>query len=80
MFASGSTLCRNPNDKQLGHYLITTLAKVCQAMTPEFKPYLPVVMPSLLTTADAKAALSLYCEFIPLLILAFIHLQYKSNG
>jgi len=49
-------------------------------MTPEFKPYLPVVMPLLLATAGAKAALSLYCEFIPLLILAFIHLQYKSNG
>ncbi|KAJ7790566.1 armadillo-type protein [Mycena olivaceomarginata] len=28
----------------LAHYLIATWAKVCQAMGPEFEPYLPVVM------------------------------------
>jgi hypothetical protein len=57
----------DPNDTQLGHYLIATWAKVCQAMGPEFERYLPVVMPSLLATAGAKADLSLYRAFILLL-------------
>lgn len=39
---------------------MATWAKVCQAMGYEFEPYLPVVMPSLLATAGAKADLSLY--------------------
>jgi len=39
---------------------MATWAKVCQAMGPEFEPYLPVVMPSLLATASAKADLSVY--------------------
>jgi hypothetical protein len=47
-------------DTQIAHYLIVTWAKVCQAMGPEFEPYLPVVMPSLLLTASAKADLSVY--------------------
>jgi hypothetical protein len=50
----------DPTDTQLGHYLIATWAKVCQAMGPEFEPYLPVVMPALLTTASAKAHISVY--------------------
>ena len=50
----------DPGDTQLSHYLIATWAKVCQAMGPEFEPYLPVVMPSLLLTASAKADLSVY--------------------
>ena len=50
----------DPSDTNLGHYLIATWAKVCQAMGQEFEPYLPVVMPSLLATATAKADLSLY--------------------
>jgi importin-5 len=50
----------DPGDTQLGHYLIATWAKVCQAMGPEFEPYLPVVMPALLTTASAKADISVY--------------------
>ncbi|KDR69484.1 hypothetical protein GALMADRAFT_128597 [Galerina marginata CBS 339.88] len=50
----------DPNDTQLGHYLIATWAKVCQAMGVEFEPFLPIVMPSLLATAGAKADLSLY--------------------
>ena len=50
----------DPNDTQLTHYLISTWAKVCQAMGEEFEPYLPVVMPSLLTTASAKADISVY--------------------
>ncbi|PPQ86212.1 hypothetical protein CVT25_006892 [Psilocybe cyanescens] len=52
----------DPNDTQVGHYLIATWAKVCQALGPEFEPYLPVVMPSLLATAGAKADLSVYNE------------------
>lgn len=44
----------------LGHYLIATWAKVCQALGPEFEPYLPVVMPPLLTAASAKADVSVY--------------------
>ena len=44
----------DPGDTQIIHYLIATWAKVCQAMGPEFEPYLPVVMPSLLLTASAK--------------------------
>uniref|UniRef100_A0A8H7Y6G7 TOG domain-containing protein n=1 Tax=Psilocybe cubensis TaxID=181762 RepID=A0A8H7Y6G7_PSICU len=50
----------DPNDNQVGHYLIATWAKVCQALGPEFEPYLALVMPSLLATAGAKADLSLY--------------------
>jgi hypothetical protein len=50
----------DPDDTMLGHYLIATWAKVCQAMGPEFEPYLPVVMPPLLTAASAKADLSIY--------------------
>jgi importin-5 len=50
----------DPQDTQISHYLIATWAKVCQAMGPEFEPYLPVVMPSLLLTASAKADLSVY--------------------
>jgi len=52
----------DPGDTQIAHYLIATWAKVCQAMGPEFEPYLPVVMPSLLLTASAKADLSVYDE------------------
>jgi hypothetical protein len=40
--------------------MMATWAKVCQAMGQEFEPYLPVVMPSLLATASAKADLSHY--------------------
>ena len=53
----------DPGDTQVAHYLIATWAKVCQAMGPEFEPYLPVVMPSLLDTANAKADLSVYGRF-----------------
>ncbi|KAJ7634928.1 armadillo-type protein [Roridomyces roridus] len=52
----------DPSDTQFGHYLIATWAKVCQAMGPEFEPYLPVVMPTLLATASAKADISVYDE------------------
>jgi len=52
----------DPHDTQLGHYLIATWAKVCQAMGPGFEPYLPVVMPTLLATASAKADISVYDE------------------
>jgi len=52
----------DPDDTMLGHYLIATWAKVCQAMGEEFEPYLPVVMPPLLIAASAKADVSLYDE------------------
>ncbi|KAF4620286.1 hypothetical protein D9613_001263 [Agrocybe pediades] len=52
----------DPEDTQLGHYLIATWAKVCQAMGAEFETYLPIVMPSILATANAKADLSVYDE------------------
>ncbi|EAU92069.1 RAN binding protein-like protein [Coprinopsis cinerea okayama7 len=52
----------DPNDTQLTHYLIATWAKICQAMGQEFEPYLPVVMPSLLNAASAKADISVYDE------------------
>ncbi|KAJ3489813.1 hypothetical protein NLI96_g1842 [Meripilus lineatus] len=50
------------SDPLLGHYLIATWAKVCQAMGTEFEPYLPVVMPPLLIAASAKADVSVYDE------------------
>ncbi|CCM06072.1 uncharacterized protein FIBRA_08319 [Fibroporia radiculosa] len=50
----------DPNDTMLSHYLMSTWAKVCQAMGPEFEPYLPVVMPPLLLAASAKADVSIY--------------------
>ncbi|KAG6860543.1 hypothetical protein C0995_010005 [Termitomyces sp. Mi166 len=55
----------DPSDTQLGHYLIATWAKVCQAMGPEFEPYLPVVVPALLQTASAKPDVNVYgaCVF-----------------
>ncbi|KAG6909546.1 hypothetical protein DXG01_016939 [Tephrocybe rancida] len=52
----------DPADTQLGHYLIATWAKVCQAMGPEFEPYLHVVVPALLQTASAKPDVSVYDE------------------
>ena len=50
----------DPDDTLLGHYLIATWAKVCQAMGSEFEPYLPVVMPPLLAAASTKPDVSLY--------------------
>lgn len=50
----------DPSDTMLPHYLIATWAKVCQAMGPEFEPYLPVVMPPLLRAASVKADVSIY--------------------
>lgn len=50
------------SDPQLPHYLMATWAKLCQAMGPEFEPYLPFVMPSLLTSASAKADVTVYDE------------------
>ena len=47
-------------DTMLNHYLISTWAKVCQAMGTEFEPYLPVVMPPLLQAASAKADVSVW--------------------
>lgn len=35
----------DPNDIQLGHYLIATWAKICQVMRPDFEPYLPLAIP-----------------------------------
>ncbi|KIK57273.1 hypothetical protein GYMLUDRAFT_263322 [Collybiopsis luxurians FD-317 M1] len=52
----------DPQDTQLTHYLMGTWAKICQAMGPEFEPYLPVVMPDLLRTASMKADVSVYDE------------------
>ena len=45
----------DPGDVMLNHYLIATWAKVCQALGPEFEPYLPIVMPPLLEAASARA-------------------------
>jgi hypothetical protein len=56
----------DPDDTLLGHYMIATWAKICQAMGPEFEPYLPVVMPPLLAAASAKADVSVYGTFVPL--------------
>ncbi|GBE80930.1 Importin subunit beta-3 [Sparassis crispa] len=52
----------DPGDTMLSHYMIATWAKVCQAMGPEFEPYLPVVMPPLLVAAGTKPDVSLYEE------------------
>ncbi|KAF7978256.1 hypothetical protein HWV62_1080 [Athelia sp. TMB] len=52
----------DPGDTLLNHYLISTWAKICQALGPEFEPYLPVVMPPLVSAASAKADISVYEE------------------
>ncbi|EIW80155.1 ARM repeat-containing protein [Coniophora puteana RWD-64-598 SS2] len=52
----------DPNDTLLANYLIATWAKICQAMGPDFEPYLPVVMPPLLNAANAKADVSVYAD------------------
>lgn len=54
------------SDTMLPHYLIATWAKVCQAMGPEFEPYLPVVMPPLFRAANAKADVSVYGSYFSL--------------
>ncbi|KAL4079008.1 armadillo-type protein [Scleroderma citrinum] len=55
----------DPSDTMLATYLIATWAKICQALGPEFEPYLPVVMPPLLNAASAKADVSIYDEDEP---------------
>ncbi|KAI5120820.1 hypothetical protein M0805_003216 [Coniferiporia weirii] len=50
----------DPGDTMLTHYMIATWAKVCQALGPEFEPYLPIVMPPLLQAASAKADVSVW--------------------
>jgi importin-5 len=52
----------------LGHYLIATWAKICQATGPEFEPYLPVVMPPLLAAAAVKAEISVYGKSLALFL------------
>lgn len=47
-----------PDDTLLSSYLVASWAKICQALGPEFEPYLPVVMPPLLRAASAKADVS----------------------
>ena len=47
-----------PGDTLLNSYLVASWAKICQALGPEFEPYLPVVMPPLLRAASAKADVS----------------------
>ena len=49
----------DPSDMMLPHYLVATWANVCQAMGPDFEPYLAVVMmPLLFRAANAKADVS----------------------
>ncbi|KAF8521902.1 ARM repeat-containing protein [Hysterangium stoloniferum] len=50
----------DPEDTMLPQYLSATWAKVCQALGPEFEPYLPVVMPPLLHGAAVKADVSIF--------------------
>ncbi|KAH7883434.1 ARM repeat-containing protein [Phlebopus sp. FC_14] len=50
----------DPSDTLLPTYLIATWAKICRALGPEFEPFLPVVMPPLLTAASAKTDVSVY--------------------
>ncbi|KIJ25106.1 hypothetical protein M422DRAFT_193858 [Sphaerobolus stellatus SS14] len=50
----------DPDDTMLPQYLCATWAKVCQAMGPEFEPYLPVIMPPLLESAAVKADVSIF--------------------
>ncbi|KAN0081729.1 Armadillo-type fold [Tylopilus felleus] len=50
----------DPSDTLLATYLMATWAKICQALGPEFEPFLPVVMPPLLNAASAKADVSIY--------------------
>lgn len=53
----------DPDDTLLQHYLSASWAKICQAMGPEFEPYLPVVMPPLLQSAAVKADVSIFGEW-----------------
>ncbi|KXN84279.1 Importin-5 [Leucoagaricus sp. SymC.cos] len=50
----------DPNSTQLTYYLVSTWAKIGQALGPEFEPYLPLVMPNILSTASAKTDISVY--------------------
>lgn len=58
MTASRTDSPVEPDDTLLNSYLIASWAKICQALGPEFEPYLPVVMPPLLRAASAKADVS----------------------
>jgi hypothetical protein len=46
--------------RTLVDYLIVTWEKICQAMGPEFEPYLPVVMPPPVSAASTKTDISVY--------------------
>ncbi|KAJ3561144.1 hypothetical protein NP233_g10376 [Leucocoprinus birnbaumii] len=50
----------DPNDTQPTYYLISTWAKIGQALGEEFEPYLSLVMRSILATASAKTGVSAY--------------------
>jgi len=54
----------DPDDTMLPQYLCATWAKVCQAMGPEFEPYLPIIMPPLLQSAAVKADVSIFGAFL----------------
>jgi hypothetical protein len=62
-----------PDDTLLSSYLIASWAKICQALGPEFEPYLPVVMPPLLRAASAKADVSVIGSFFDRLMGSSAH-------
>jgi importin-5 len=51
-------------DPMLNDQLITTWAKICQAMAVEFEPYLPVVMPPLIKVLTDGKLLLHRCRYI----------------
>lgn len=53
-YADGSV---DPGDALLNGHLIATWAKICQAMGVEFEPYLPFVIPPLISAAKADVSI-----------------------
>lgn len=50
------------NDEVTPQYLMSTWAKVCQALGPSFEPYLPQVMPLVFHSAAVRADVSVVGE------------------
>ena len=50
------------DDPQMS-YMISAWARICKILGPRFAPYLPVVMPTIMKTANLKPEVSIYIFF-----------------
>ena len=50
------------DDPQMS-YMISAWARICKILGPRFAPYLPVVMPTIMKTANLKPEVSIFILF-----------------